>query len=156
MGEVNVCADFVSPPVDRRIFVYDVLVGLPAAFFLLFLLWNVRQSIQKLRQSGSQIMSTYFAFLCGVTVINLLRCLVQIAQTENSGETNVWNLLWLLTRFVSNTLEISVVVFLLQGYASSNRQALFRTLAISGFLAGLESIIKVCGVGACSVVKHSV
>lgn len=43
-----------------------------------------------------------------------------------------------------------MVVFLYQGYAGSSRQPLFRTLAISGLAAGVETVAKVsvcvCGV----------
>ncbi|GMH35208.1 hypothetical protein BSKO_03076 [Bryopsis sp. KO-2023] len=141
MGKVHVCVDFVSPHEDNRIFVYDVLVGLPSMMFLLFLALNFRRSLKKLRQSGSEIMSTYFAFLWGVTTLNILRCLVQLAQTEETGRSDLWNVLWLFNRFGTSLLEISVVVFLLQGY--TGRQALVRTLGISGVLAGLEALIEV-------------
>lgn len=141
MGEDRFCVDFVSPRVDKSIYFYDLAIGLPTAAFLVFLAWGFRHSAKKLRRSGSNIMTTYYCFLWGVSLLNLIRCCTQIAQTEEGGRHVLWNLLWLLTRFGMVLLEVSVVVFLLQGYSASGLEALIRTLAISSAIALFESII---------------
>ena len=49
-------------------------------------------------------MATYYTFLWTVTLFNLLRCIVQIAQTERS-EPVAWNVMWLFTRFGTRSYE---------------------------------------------------
>ncbi len=55
--------------------------------------------MEKLRQSQSQIMSTYYIFLWGVEALNLLRMLVQIATSTEKTHPALWNWLWIGTRF---------------------------------------------------------
>lgn len=49
----------------------------------------------------------------------------------------------LVTRFGMVILEVSVVVFLSQGYLVSGWDALMRTLLISGLFAAVDAIVKV-------------
>lgn len=60
--------------------------------------WNFKPSLRKLRRSRSHIMTTYYSFVWAVTLLNLLRCMTQIAQTANQQPV-LWNVLWLITRF---------------------------------------------------------
>lgn len=53
-------------------------------------------------------MSTYYAFVWGVTLLNLLRSVVQIAQANNQQPV-LWNVLWLITRFGGWRLKLLVV-----------------------------------------------
>eukprot|EP00877_Chromochloris_zofingiensis_P011606 jgi/Chrzof1/669/Cz01g24150.t1 len=142
MGKDTFCIDFVSPHPDARVIVYDLAIGLPALAFLAFLGWHLKPSLRKLRRSQSRIMATYYGFLWAITVLNLLRCTVQIAQT-GASHIVLWNLLWLLARFGMILLEVSVVVFLLQGYVTTGREALWRTLVMSGAAASAETAVKV-------------
>ncbi|KAK9817983.1 hypothetical protein WJX72_005332 [[Myrmecia] bisecta] len=140
MGDGSVCVNIVSPhPGSRNVFL-DLVVGLPAILFLVFLAWRVKPSLRKLRRSQSHIMTTYYGFLWVVTLLNVLRCFVQVAASEATHPV-LWNLLWMLTRFGLVMLEVSVVVFLLQGYLTSGREALLRTLWISGGLALFETLV---------------
>lgn len=141
MGTDRICVDFVSPRVDKKLYIYDLAVGLPTALFLVYLAWGFRHAAKKLKRSGSHIMTTYYCFLWAVSLLNLIRCCTQIAQTQEGGPHVVWNLLWLTNRFGMVLLELSVVVFLLQGYITSGLEALIRTLVISGGIALFESII---------------
>ena len=43
-------------------------------------------------------MTTYYGFLWTVSLLNLLRVFVQIAQTEVSHPA-LWNWMWIITRF---------------------------------------------------------
>jgi hypothetical protein len=54
--------------------------------------------MRKLRHSRSHMMTTYYGFLWGITLLNSLRCLVQMLQLGGAHAT-LWNTLWLLTRF---------------------------------------------------------
>lgn len=66
-------------------------------------------------------MLTYYATLWAVSVLNLLRCAVMMVEARYTGQAH-WNALWLLTSSVSVLLEVSVVVFLLQGYLTSGSE----------------------------------
>ncbi|KAK9808438.1 hypothetical protein WJX73_005892 [Symbiochloris irregularis] len=138
----SVCLALVDPHTNTTTVVYDLVTGLPAALLLAFLAWRARPSLQKLRRSQSQIMATYYGFLWVVAVLGALRCAVQMAEVHASHVT-LFNSLWLLTRFGLVLLEVSVVVFLLQGYITSGREALLRTLAISGAYAAFETLLAV-------------
>ena len=74
------------------------LIGLPTVLFLVFLGWRLLPSIRKLQRSQSHIMTTYYAFLWVVGLLNVLRCLAFVAEVESSSPL-LLNLLWLLTRF---------------------------------------------------------
>lgn len=95
--------------------------GLPTLVFLVFLGSQLRRSVRKLRLTHSQIMLTYYATLWAVSVLNLLRCGVMMVEARYTGQAH-WNALWLLTSSVSVLLEVSVVVFLLQGYLTSGSE----------------------------------
>lgn len=64
----------------------------------MFLGWRLLPSIRKLQSSQSHIMTTYYAFLWIVGLLNVLRCCAYIAEVETSNPL-LLNLLWLLTRF---------------------------------------------------------
>ena len=156
--------------------------------------WRLRPCLRKLQRSQSHLMVTYYSFLWLVALLNGLRSIVQLLEGFSQEHLAIWNVLWLLTRcgglaavlctslLLRNTanlkchlcaglvlLEVSVVVFLLQGYLSSGSevtmqlsssiestlvsecntvsqpavtfQALVRTLVISGTYAFVESLV---------------
>ncbi|CAL8462360.1 g1893 [Coccomyxa elongata] len=140
------CIDLVSPHSHGAKIIYTVVIGLPTVLFLAFLGWRLLPSIRKLQRSQSHIMTTYYGFLWGVSLLNLMRCIALVAQDlQPSGDEYLppllLNHLWLLTRFGLVMLEVSVVVFLLQGYLTSGREALIRTLWISGAYAAFETLV---------------
>ena len=158
------------------------VIGLPTVLFLAFLGWRLLPSVRKLQRSQSHIMTTYYGFLWGVSLLNLMRCIALVAEDlQPSGDKYLppllLNDLWLLTRFGAHIpshnycpvllklplraalranvtvlfcrvglhwpmwegvlkalnfytcfplglvmLEVSVVVFLLQGYLTSGRE----------------------------------
>ena len=93
-------------------------MGLPTVLFVAFLASQLRTSITKLNHSHGRnhIMITYYAFLWLTCVLNVLRCALQMWQTSPLNHVRLWNALWLTTRFGLTFLEVSVVVFLAQGY----------------------------------------
>lgn len=142
MDEHSVCTSLVSPHSVVRYLFYNASVGLPTLAFVIFLAWNARPAVEKLRQSHSQIMSTYYVFLWGVEALNLLRILLQVVTSTEASHPALWNWLWIGTRFGLELLEVSVVVFLLQGYLRTGREALVRTLYVSGGFAAVDTLIK--------------
>lgn len=68
---------------------------------------------------------------------------MQIFDAEPADSLTAWNITWLITRFGMVLLEVSVVVFLSQGYLISGWEALIRTVAFSGIFASVDTIVKV-------------
>ena len=79
------------------------VIGLPTLLWLAFLAWRAGPSLRKLQRSQSHIMTTYYAFLWVVGLLNVLRCAAYIGQVESSRPL-LLNLLWLLTRFGKQAL----------------------------------------------------
>ncbi|KAI8477125.1 MAG: transmembrane protein adipocyte-associated 1 [Monoraphidium minutum] len=130
------CAAFVSPHAGSRAMFWYLL--LPSLAFLVFLALRLEASVRKLRRSRSHVMAVYYAFVWAITALNVLRALVALVPA-----TGLWDVLWLVTRFGQLVVEVSVIVFLVQGLATTTHQALLRTLAVSGAVAGLEAAVKV-------------
>jgi len=135
------CVNFVSPHDKAGIIIHDVAYGIPVVLFLCFLGLKLRQSVRKLQRAQSLILTTYYAFLWVVSALSCIRCLCEVIQTVEPNQT-LWNVLWLMIRFGLVLLEVSVVVFLLQGYLSSGREALIRTLTSSAGVAGADLLVK--------------
>ena len=72
--------------------------GFPLCLFLVFLGWRFMPSIRKLQTQQSHIMTTYYAFLWIVGLLNLLRCFALIVEAQFSSPF-ILNVLWLMTRF---------------------------------------------------------
>jgi len=87
--------------------------------------------------------------VCG---LNLFRCIFQIAESTNgSTERDIksWSFVWLVTTAGMTVMEVSVVTFLSQGYIATGKEALIRTLGISGAVAFLDSIVKMILIFGC-------
>jgi hypothetical protein len=139
-----VCLRMISPPASNGFgeLLYNVVLALPALLFLLFLLTRLRSSVRKLTQSRSHIMATYYSFLWVICVLNLCWCLLEMQQARNHDKETAWNIMSLITRFGLVLLEVSVVVFLSQGYLISGWDALLRTLLFSGIFATADALVK--------------
>lgn len=74
------------------------VIGLPTLLFLVFLGWRFMPSIRKLQHLQSHIMTTYYAFLWIVGLLNLLRCFALVIEAQYSSPF-LLNGLWLMTRF---------------------------------------------------------
>ncbi|OAE33163.1 hypothetical protein AXG93_4773s1360 [Marchantia polymorpha subsp. ruderalis] len=120
----------------------DIILLLPALLFLIFLISRVQSSVRKLVHSKSHIMGTYYSFLWIIAILNLCWCVLQIRQAKPHQQATAWNVMSLVTRFGMVLLEVSVVVFLSQGYLISGWDALLRTLLFSGVFAALDAIVK--------------
>ena len=143
------CEPFVGVGIrNESVVMYDVVMALPTVLFVVFLASQLRDSVKKLTHSHGRnhIMITYYAFLWLVCILNVLRCGLQMWQSTPLNHVRLWNALWLATRFGMTFLEMSVVVFLAQGYnanvgASAGGQ-LARTLAVAGVVAVTDLLVK--------------
>ena len=53
------------------------------------------------------IMWTYYCLVWAVTLANVLRTLFQlIASSPSNPDVRLWNVLWLITRFIMTMLEV--------------------------------------------------
>mmetsp|Transcript_12567 Transcript_12567/g.41426 ORF Transcript_12567/g.41426 Transcript_12567/m.41426 type:complete len:296 (-) Transcript_12567:94-981(-) len=122
---------------------YDILIGLPTLLFTVFLASRASRAVRKLKRSQSGIMTTYYLLLWSVCLMNVLRCGFQLLLEDPGHRLGLYNTLWLITRFGMNFLEVSVVIFLAQGYSASGGEALIRTVSWSGVYATLDTIVKI-------------
>ncbi|MCO5597878.1 hypothetical protein L7F22_051963 [Adiantum nelumboides] len=122
-------------------FWYNFLAALPVVLFLAFLLVQSRRSVQKLLHGRSYVMATYYGFLWAVAFLNLIWFLLQVWPPTN-GKTTMWDFLSLVVSFGIVMLEVSVVVFLSQGYVVSGSDALLRTVIFSSLIATTDTFIK--------------
>ncbi|GLJ49476.1 hypothetical protein SUGI_1048240 [Cryptomeria japonica] len=122
---------------------YDIAVIAPSVAFLTFLVLQMKSSLEKLRRSGSSsyIMASCYALLWLVAIFNLLWCLLQVWQGLPSQAT-AFNVLSLVTRSGMLLLEVSVVVFLLQGNHVRGWDALLQSLILSSIIAGIDVTVK--------------
>ncbi|KAH9301659.1 hypothetical protein KI387_013242, partial [Taxus chinensis] len=122
---------------------YNIAVIVPPVLFLMFLASQMKSSLTKLRQSGSSsyTMASCYAFLWFVSFLNLLWCLLQAWQGLPAQAT-AFNVLSLVTRSGMLLLEVSVVVFLLQGNHVSGWNTLLQSLILSTIIAGIDATVK--------------
>lgn len=76
---------------------------------LLLQAWRVKPSLRKLQRSRSLIMGTYYGFLWAITILNLFRCILQMAR-NGTTHAPLWNAFWLLTRFGTAPLSFYLSV----------------------------------------------
>jgi len=136
--EFPFCKDFITYKAGDFL-VFDFLLCLPTAIFLLFLLIRMRNSIRKLRESESMIMSTYYGFLWGVCLFNIARCVLNYAFPYPEM---LFDLLFLISHCVLVFLEVSVVIFMSHGYMVSGREAIQRTALITGIISTIYIVVQ--------------
>eukprot|EP00249_Psilotum_nudum_P005860 c19285_g1_i2 orf=410-1072(-) len=134
------CWGLVSSQVHHGLW-YNLFLAAPVVVFVLFLAIRARQSVSKLLHSRSNIMATYYAFLWVVAFLNLIWFVLKVRQAKD-GRIMSWNIMSLVVSFGMVLLEVSVVVFLSQGYLVSGWDALTRTLVCSGLVATADTFIK--------------
>eukprot|EP00897_Mesotaenium_endlicherianum_P001941 jgi/Mesen1/1775/ME000014S01182 len=137
------CYSFLTPQASNfNLAWYDIIIALPSVLFLAFLISRFKPSVKKLIRSKSLIMTTYYVFLWVVCALNLIRVILEVWKKPGPGVHEFsWNVMWLVTRFGMVLLEMSVVVFLYQGYLISGWEALIRTVVISGLIAAAAFIM---------------
>jgi len=107
---------------------FDLILLIPTLIFLLFLLWNLKKSLRKLKESESMIISTYYKFIWIVCVFNIVKCLIIITTLQTPF---IFDFLYLISNSLLIFLEISVVVLMSYGYMVTGREAMQHTAFIS-------------------------
>lgn len=108
MVNATICYDLL----EMRFFglqVYEFFIGLPCILFTMFLLWNIRSAVDKLRRTESLIISTYYTFVWVVTATQVARFI--FFSLVSHLDRNVWVYLFVFPlNFVLVFTEISVVI----------------------------------------------
>lgn len=97
---------------NSRVRVWDVMILIPNALFLLFLLGRLRPNVRKLRASTSPIFTAFYGMVFGVSIISILRCVVSMTVNASMEAGNIADrMLWLILRFFLMSTEASVITF---------------------------------------------
>jgi Predicted membrane protein len=82
---------------------------MPDLLFLVFLAYTARRCYDILNRSPSMIMWTYYCLVWAVTLCNVFRTTIQlVSRPSNADHVQLWNVLWLLTRFIMTMLEVRI------------------------------------------------
>lgn len=95
-----------------RVRIWDLIILIPNALFVLFLVVRFNKAQLKLRATSSPIFLTFYALVWGNVIISLVRCAV--SMTVNAAVPLgglVDKVLWVVVRFFLLATEMSVVIF---------------------------------------------
>lgn len=96
----------------RRVRIWDLIILIPNALFVLFLVVRFNKAQLKLRATSSPIFLTFYTLVWGNVIISLVRCAV--SMTVNAAVPLgglVDKVLWVMVRFFLLATEMSVVIF---------------------------------------------
>lgn len=96
----------------RRVRIWDLIILIPNALFVLFLVVRFNKAQLKLRATSSPIFLTFYTLVWGNVIISLIRCAV--SMTVNAAIPLgglVDKILWVTVRFFLLATEMSVVIF---------------------------------------------
>ena len=123
--------------------IFYVVVAIPTLLFALYLLFHLRGSIRKLRESESLIMSTYYGFCLGVLAFNIGRIIWSLTFPTWDPSGLSYDIISIVINFVLIFVEVSVLIFLSENYAISGREAIPKTVWISVFIALIYAGVQV-------------
>lgn len=95
-----------------RVRIWDLVILIPNALFVLFLVVRFNKAQLKLRATSSPIFLTFYTLVWGNVIISLVRCAV--SMTVNAAVPLgglVDKILWVVVRFFLLATEMSVVIF---------------------------------------------
>lgn len=95
-----------------RVRIWDLIILIPNALFVLFLVVRFNKAQLKLRATSSPIFLTFYSLVWGNVIISLIRCAV--SMTVNAAMPFgglVDKILWVTVRFFLLATEMSVVIF---------------------------------------------
>ena len=142
--ESNCCQKMLWYPYNDGAFkLWDSLVFLPNALFLLFLICRFSSAREKLRATNSPVFRAFYWLVFAASCVCVVRDLFNFifnAATPIGKETD--KILWLLARFSLLAIEISVLVFGLGAGHLDSKQGIRRILIISTVVASAFSMIQ--------------
>lgn len=156
MEEESAALGLIDVPYCKELYLLEwhglrpffLVLLVPPIGFLGFLLVRLRASLNKLSESDTLIMPTYYGFLWIAGVLGFLRPLVEFLQPE---PVILYDILYLTFNFCFLFIHGSVVVFMSHENMVSGREALSRTTLITLLLAAAYSSIQIILLSAVGV-----
>lgn len=126
---------------QSRVRFWDLIILIPNALFLMFLLWNLKVTVAKLRNTNSPIFTAFYSLVMSVAVISVLRCVVSMTVNASLEAGDIADkVLWLVLRFFLLGTELSVIVFGIAFGHLDSRKSIQRVLLVTAVLALLYSV----------------
>ena len=92
--------------------VWDLIIILPNIAFLIFLFYRLPQTRLKLRATSSELYKTIYFLLLTCSLVSTLRCLLSMIIHLDDVKNDMANkAIWVTSRFILLTAELSVAVF---------------------------------------------
>lgn len=129
---VPFCSRIQTYPVNNRILLWDLILFIPNALFILFLLFKWYQVKDRFRLNNFPILSIFYNLILLVSLLSLIRCLVStfIKPTDETGMI-INKIFWLIVRFSQLSTELSVVFFGLFFGRLDSKKSIYRIMALT-------------------------
>lgn len=121
---------------NTRVRLWDVIILVPNALFLLFLVFRFNRARLKLRATSSPIFFAFYGLVFMNVVISVIRCIV--SMTVNAAAVvggYVDTILWITVRFFLLSTEMSVVIFGLAFGHLDSRSSIRHVLLATSFIS---------------------
>lgn len=126
---------------SSRVRVWDLMILVPNALFLLLLVCRCNRARLKLRATSSAIFCAFYSLVVVNVIVSVIRCAV--SMTVNAAlptGSHVDKVLWVVVRFFLLSTELSVVIFgLAFGHLDSNT-SIRRVLLCTSFISLTYSV----------------
>ncbi|XP_041458616.1 transmembrane protein adipocyte-associated 1 homolog [Lytechinus variegatus] len=125
--------------------VWDLMLLVPNAIFLLFLLLRSKVAVAKLRQTNRPIFFTFYIMAFVATIVSVIRAIVSMivdATTLPGDLTDT--ILWLAVRFALLSIELSVVIFGIGFSHLDSRSSITLILLITCVISFCYSVVQGC------------
>lgn len=118
---------------NSRVRIWDLIILIPNALFVLFLAVRFNKAQLKLRATSSPIFLTFYTLVWGNVIVSLVRCVVSMSVNASVPVGGlVDKILWVTVRFFLLATEMSVVIFgLAFGHLDSRSSIRYVLLATS-------------------------
>lgn len=121
---------------NTRVRLWDIIILVPNALFLLFLVFRFNRARLKLRATSSPIFFAFYGLVFLNVVISVIRCVV--SMTVNAAAVvggYVDTILWITVRFFLLSTEMSVVIFGLAFGHLDSRSSIRHVLLATSFIS---------------------
>jgi len=123
---------------------WDLLILIPTAAFLLFLVLRFRHARQKLGATNSPIFRAFYALVFVAASVGVVRSLVSMTvSVADPLGSEADKTLWILLRFILLSTEMSVLIFgLAAGHLESRASVIRRVVIATAVISGLFSFVQ--------------
>lgn len=121
---------------NSRVRIWDLIILIPNALFMLFLALRFNKAQLKLRATSSPIFLAFYGLVWGNVIISVIRCVVSMtvnAALPLGGLAD--KVLWVTVRFFLLSTEMSVVIFGLAFGHLDSRSSIRYVLLATSFLS---------------------